>query len=165
LKHRCKAAPRCVATPSPVRSINSWSLRSFSAACGPNECANCTPAPPHRLSTVFHCAPEPCACSSAACLSARNGRGIVFAPYAQDEADPGWDGNYEFIDPETSLPHEHRVESALLQRYESAYKRHFELWKAAALKHGIAMARVSAAVDFQKALQHEGIASGGVESA
>ena len=103
--------------------------------------------------------------STLACLSARNGRGIVFAPYAQDEADPGWDGNYEFIDPETSLPHEHRVESALLQRYESAYKRHFELWKAAALKHGIAMARVSAAVDFQKALQHEGIASGGVESA
>lgn len=103
--------------------------------------------------------------STLACLSARNGRGIVFAPYAQNEADPGWDGNYEFIDPETSLPHEHRVESALLKRYESAYKRHFELWKTAALKHGIAMARVSSAVDFQKALQHEGIASGGVESA
>lgn len=99
------------------------------------------------------------------CLNTRNGRGIVLAPYASDEADPGWDGNYEFIDPETGLPHEHRVESALLKRYESAYKRHFELWKAAALKHGIAMARVSAEADFQKALQNEGVASGAVETA
>lgn len=109
---------------------------------------------------LFPAEPE----SVLACLSTRNGRGIVFAPFAGDEADPGWDGNYEFIDPESGLPHEHRVESALLQRYESAYRRHFELWKSAALKHGIAMARVSAEAEFQKALQNEGIASGAVES-
>lgn len=100
-----------------------------------------------------------------ACLSTRNGRGIVFAPQAQEEADPGWDGNYEFIDPETGLPHEHRVEAALLQRYEAAYRRHFELWKATALKHGIALARVAAEADFQKAVQLEGIPSGAVETA
>lgn len=99
------------------------------------------------------------------CLKMRSGRGIVFAPFANEEADPGWDGNYEFIDPETGLPHEHRVEAALLKRYESAYQRHFELWKAAALKHGIAMARVSSEAEFQKALQTEGIASGAVETA
>lgn len=98
-------------------------------------------------------------------LSTRSGRGIVFAPFAMEEADPGWDGNYEFIDPETGLPHEHRVESALLRRYESAYQRHFELWKAAALKHGIAMTRVAAGAEFQKALQTEGVASGAVETA
>ncbi len=98
-------------------------------------------------------------------LSNRNGRGIVFAPFVNEEADPGWDGNYEFIDPETGLPHEHRVEAALLGRYETAYRRHFELWKSAALKHGIAMARVSSEAEFQKALQNEGIASGAVESA
>lgn len=98
-------------------------------------------------------------------LSTRNGRGIVLAPFVNEEADPGWDGNYEFIDPETSLPHEHRVEAALLSRYESAYRRHFELWKAAALKHGIAMARISSEAEFQKALQNEGIASGAVETA
>lgn len=99
------------------------------------------------------------------CLKMRSGRGIVFAPFANEEADPGWDGNYEFIDPETGLPHEHRVEAALLKRYESAYQRHFELWKAAALKHGIAMARVSSEAEFQKALQTEGVASGAVEIA
>jgi uncharacterized protein (DUF58 family) len=99
------------------------------------------------------------------CLKMRSGRGIVFAPFANEEADPGWDGNYEFIDPETGLPHEHRVEAALLKRYESAYQRHFELWKATALKHGIAMARVSSEAEFQKALQNEGVASGAVEIA
>lgn len=110
---------------------------------------------------LFPAEPE----SILACLSTRNGRGIVFAPQAQEESDPGWDGNYEFIDPETGLPHEHRVESALLQRYETAYRRHFELWKATAQKHGIALARIAAAADFQKALQLEGIPSGAVEIA
>ena len=47
----------------------------------------------------------------------------------------------------------------------SAYRRHFELWKATAQKHGIALARVSAEADFQKALQLEGIPSGAVETA
>lgn len=110
---------------------------------------------------LFPAEPEPLL----GCLSGRSGRGIVLAPFAAEEADPGWDGNYEFIDPETGLPHEHRVEAAVLRRYESAYKRHFELWKAGALKHGIAMARVAAEKDFQKALQNEGIASGAVETA
>lgn len=110
---------------------------------------------------LFPAEPEPVL----ACLSTRNGRGIVFAPQASEESDPGWDGNYEFIDPETGLPHEHRVEPALLQRYEAAYRRHFELWKAAAQKHGIALARVSSVVDFQKALQLEGIPAGAVEPA
>ncbi len=100
-----------------------------------------------------------------ASLSTRGGRGIVFAPFVTEEADPGWDGNYEFIDPESGLPHEHRVEAALLSRYESAYKRHFELWKSAALKHGVCLARVAADADFQKALQTEGIATGAVETA
>ena len=98
-------------------------------------------------------------------LSTRNGRGVLFAPYVREEADPGWDGNYEFIDPESGLPHEHRVEAGLLQRYESAYKRHFSLWKAAALKHGVCLARVAAEAELQKALQNEGIASGAVETA
>lgn len=110
---------------------------------------------------LFPAEPE----SVLACLSTRSGRGIVFAPQAQEESDPGWDGNYEFIDPETGLPHEHRVESALLQRYEASYRRHFELWKATAQKHGIALARIAAEADFQKALQLEGIPSGAVETA
>jgi hypothetical protein len=53
----------------------------------------------------------------------------------------------------------------LLQRYEASYRRHFELWKATAQKHGIALARIAAEADFQKALQLEGIPSGAVETA
>ena len=96
-------------------------------------------------------------------LSARSGRGLVFAPFAAAEADPNWDGNYDFIDAETTLAHEHRIDSALLQRYADAYRRHFTLWKSIAQKHGIALARISAAADFQKALQAEALSVGAVE--
>lgn len=98
-------------------------------------------------------------------LSHRNGRGIVFSPYAQEEAAPDWSGNYEFVDAETQQPHEHRVEPDLLRRYAEAYARHFDLWKTAALKHGIAMTRVAAETDFLQALRIEGIGSNAVEAA
>jgi uncharacterized protein (DUF58 family) len=96
-------------------------------------------------------------------LSTRNGRGLIFAPFAVEEFDPGWDGNYEFIDGETRAHHLHRVEPALLRRYEQAYRRHFELWKVCARKHGIALARVNAEADFESALRTEGIPAGAVE--
>lgn len=96
-------------------------------------------------------------------LGSRNGRGIVFVPFCLEESDPGWDGNYEFIDAETRGEQQHRVEPALLQRYASAYARHFDLWKASAAKHGAALVRVPAEVDFQKALQAEGLMTGAVE--
>lgn len=96
-------------------------------------------------------------------LSARNGRGIVLAPFSREESDPGWDGNYEFIDPESQNLHDHRIEPALLRRYSDAYHRHFELWKAGAARHGVALARVDAERDFQKAMQTEGAGVGAVE--
>lgn len=98
-------------------------------------------------------------------LSGRSGRGIVFSPYSQEESAPGWDGNYEFVDAETGLPHEHRVEQDLLERYAQAYARHFDLWKGAALKHGVALCRISADTDFMKALRVEGVGSNAVEAA
>lgn len=97
-------------------------------------------------------------------LSTRNGRGIVLAPFSAEEADPGWDGNYEFIDAESLAEHDHRVEPDMLARYTTAYARHFQLWKAAAAKHGTALVRVAAEADFQKALQAEGLATGAVEA-
>lgn len=99
------------------------------------------------------------------CLGHRNGRGIIFCPYSIEESAPDWDGNYEFVDAETKQAHEHRVERDLLNRYSQAYSRHFDLWKAAALKHGIAMSRVAAEVDFIKALRVEGLSSNAVEPA
>lgn len=110
---------------------------------------------------LFPAEPEP----MLAPLASRNGRGLVFAPFAAAEAAPGWDGNYEFIDAETQQPHEHRVESDVMQRYLRAYTRHFELWKNAAAKHGIALARVSAEADFLTALRTEGIVTNAVEAA
>ena len=96
-------------------------------------------------------------------LGNRNGRGIVFAPFSLEESDPGWDGNYEFIDAETRGEHLHRVEPLLLQRYASAYARHFDLWKAASMKQGTALVRVPAEVEFQRAMQAEGLSAGAVE--
>ncbi len=98
-------------------------------------------------------------------LSGRNGRGVVFCPYAQEEAAPDWSGNYEFVDAESQQPHEHRVEPELLRRYTEAYARHFDLWKGAALKHGVTMARIPAEIDFIRALRTEGLSSNAVEAA
>ncbi len=110
---------------------------------------------------LFPAEPEP----MLAPLASRNGRGLVFAPFAAAEAAPAWDGNYEFIDAETQQPHEHRVESDVMQRYLRAYTRHFDLWKNAAAKHGIALARVSAEAEFLTALRTEGIVTNAVEAA
>jgi uncharacterized protein (DUF58 family) len=110
---------------------------------------------------LFPAEPEP----MLAPLASRNGRGLVFAPFAAAEAAPEWDGNYEFIDAETQQPHEHRVESDVMQRYLRAYTRHFDLWKNAAAKHGIALARVSAEAEFLTALRAEGIITNAVEAA
>jgi hypothetical protein len=57
------------------------------------------------------------------------------------------------------------VESDVLRRYLHAYSRHFDLWKNAAAKHGIALARVSAEADFLTALRTEGIVTNAVEAA
>jgi uncharacterized protein (DUF58 family) len=110
---------------------------------------------------LFPAEPEP----TLAPLSARNGRGLVFAPFTHQESSPSWEGNYEFIDAESQQPHEHRVESDVLRRYLHAYSRHFDLWKNAAAKHGIALARVSAEADFLTALRTEGIVTNAVEAA
>ena len=107
------------------------------------------PAPPESILTA---------------LSSRNGRGIVFAPFSREESDPGWDGNFEFLDAETQSLHDHRIEPTLLRRYADAYHRHFELWKAVAARQGIALARVDAERDFLKAMRADGVSVGAVEA-
>jgi hypothetical protein len=110
---------------------------------------------------LFPAPPEPFVIA----LSSRNGRGLIFAPFVSAESDPGWEGNYEFIDSETRSHHLHRIEPHALARYTQAYRRHFELWKIASRKHGVALARVSADLDFEPALRAEAIAAGAVEIA
>jgi uncharacterized protein (DUF58 family) len=98
-------------------------------------------------------------------LSARSGRGLVFAPFVAEESDPAWDGNYEFVDAETRGRQLHRVEPHVLARYIRAYRSHFELWKLASRKHGVALARVNADLEFEPALRVEAVAAGAVEIA
>jgi hypothetical protein len=98
-----------------------------------------------------------------ALLSARQGRPVVLAPYCQEESEPEWDGNMVFIDAETLSHHPRRVEPVLLRRYREAYGRHFELWKTAAQRHGLVMARVPCEPEFPVALQLEALRNGAVE--
>lgn len=89
-------------------------------------------------------------------LAARNGRTIYPpSPPPRRRRSRGW--GPEFIDAETQQPHEHRVESDVMQRYLRAYARRLtDLWKNAAAKRGIALARVSAEAEFLTALRAEG---------
>ena len=99
----------------------------------------------------------------AAALTARQGRAMVLVPFCQGETDPDWDGNMEFIEAEAQSHHPRRVEPALLKRYRAAYARHFELWKAAAQRYGVTLARVPSAPDLSAALQLEALRNGAVE--
>jgi uncharacterized protein (DUF58 family) len=99
----------------------------------------------------------------ASALTVRQGRALVFAPFCQAETDPDWDGNMEFIEAEARSHHPRRVEPALLRRYRAAYGRHFDLWKAAAQRYGVTLARVPCAPDLSAALQLEALRNGAVE--
>ncbi len=97
-------------------------------------------------------------------LAARQGRGLVFAPVCREEAHPDWDGNYEFIEAESRQPHLHRLDPGQLRRYEAAYARHFDLWKACAAKYGLPLARVPAEPDLGVALRAEAVPASAVEA-
>ncbi len=95
-------------------------------------------------------------------LGQGKGRSLILCPFAEAEANPGWDGNYEFIDVETEDHHNHRVDRSLLTRYLTAYRRHFELWKTAGLKFQVAVARIPANSPFETAVQLEAITAGAI---
>jgi uncharacterized protein (DUF58 family) len=96
-------------------------------------------------------------------LVARQGRGVILAPAAAEESAPDWNGNFEFIEAEARTHHPHRLDPATLRRYGDAYRRHFELWKDAALRHGVALARVPTIDDLGTALRVEAVPAGAVE--
>ena len=98
-------------------------------------------------------------------LTRGQGRGIVFVPHCSAESSPGWQGNHEFVDAETLLPQEHRVEPEVLKRYLEAYARHFDLWRSAALKVGAALARVESEASFLDAMRAEAVSCHAVEVA
>ena len=96
-------------------------------------------------------------------LVARQGRGVILAPAAGEESSPAWEGNYEFVEAEARTRHAHRLDPETLRRYTEAYRRHFELWKDAALRHGVALARVPSGGDLGTSLRLEAVPAGAVE--
>ena len=106
----------------------------------------------------------PGAADSLAPLAANRGRGVVFSPWCAAEATPDWDGNHEFHDVETGAHDTRRVSGETLRRYGDAYERHFGLWRDAARRHAVRFARVGAHTDFLKAMRHDALPAGAVES-
>lgn len=97
-------------------------------------------------------------------LQQRQGSGIVFCPFLEQEINPQWTGNYEFIDAEAKSRHPHRIEPNTLQRYKEAYRQHFALWKNTAQRQQVLLARIPCEPELQKALHTEAIAIGALET-
>ncbi len=93
-------------------------------------------------------------------LSQRHGSLIILAPFCQQEANPDWQGNYEFIDAESGNSQPHRIEPSALLNYKKTYKNHFSMWHNAARRHQAPLARIPAEPDLMPALQVDAIKSG-----
>lgn len=93
----------------------------------------------------------------------RQGSLILLCPFSQSEANPEWQGNYEFIDSETNNRHPHRIEPHVLRDYKKTYNKHFSLWHNAALKHQSPLARIPSHLDLMDALQLDAIKTGALE--
>ena len=98
-------------------------------------------------------------------LSDRQGRGMMLIPYCQAESAVQWEGNYEFVEPESDSHHLRRVDARLLKRYHEAYQRHFQLWKNETMRYGVQLARVAAEPTLEEALQTEAQVTGTLEMA
>ncbi len=96
-------------------------------------------------------------------LTARHGYPFLFAPFLESEANPNWDGNYEFIDAEKNTRHSHRIEPRALKNYLKAYQRHFALWKGASQRLHATMVRVPAELDLERALYSEAVPAQALE--
>lgn len=93
----------------------------------------------------------------------RQGSLIILCPFSQSEANPDWQGNYEFVDSEASTRHSHRIEPSVLRDYKKTYNQHFSLWHSSALKHQSPLARVPSGIDLMEALQLDAIKTGALE--
>ncbi|MCP5548491.1 MAG: DUF58 domain-containing protein [Akkermansiaceae bacterium] len=97
-------------------------------------------------------------------LTQRHGDVVILSPWLIAEADPDWDGNYDFLDPERGLREAHRIEPATLRRYREAYQNHFALWKTAARRHHAAFARIPCADDLATVLFREAVPARALET-
>jgi uncharacterized protein (DUF58 family) len=92
-----------------------------------------------------------------------SGRGVIFAPVAQEESNPAWDGNYEFIDAESRRSEGMRIESIQLQAYRTAYERHFQLWAQSTRERGAALSLINSTGSLTEALSARALTQQSVE--
>lgn len=109
---------------------------------------------------LFPGAPEPLLKA----LSARQGRGVIYCPFHDEEQTPAWDGNLEFVDCESDARRRQRVTPDLLLRYRDAYRRHFDLWQDLARKYDVPLARIGSEGDFLARLFRDGLPARAVEA-
>jgi len=93
----------------------------------------------------------------------RQGSLILLCPFSQSEANPDWQGNYEFVDAEASTRHPHRIEPSVLRDYKQTYNQHFSLWHNSAIKHQSPLARIPSNIDLMEAFQIDAIKTGALE--
>lgn len=96
-------------------------------------------------------------------LVSNRGRAIVFAPFCKEEAEPDWSGNIEFEESESLRLDKRRVTDPTLQRYKTAYRKHFELWREPCVRRGAALARIGSEAGFIPAMRAEAVSIGAVE--
>ncbi|MEM9016988.1 MAG: DUF58 domain-containing protein, partial [Verrucomicrobiota bacterium] len=108
---------------------------------------------------LFRNAPE----TSVRALQRQQGRPVFLCPFSSSESDPGWEGNYEFVDSESRERHDRRIDSSLMKRYLLAYRNHFARWKAATVRAQTPLGRIDSAGRFEEAVQKEAIPSGALQ--
>lgn len=96
-------------------------------------------------------------------LVASRGRGVLLVPFSAGEAEPDWDGNYEFIDCESAARRHQRIDAPLRERYRAAYGRHFTVWREAARRIGITLARLPAEPALAQVLRDHALPAGAAE--
>lgn len=96
-------------------------------------------------------------------LHDRQGTGLIFAPFTSAEANPDWNGQYDFVDAEEKTRHPHQIGAGVLERYLEAYQRHFALWSEASRRSQVALSRVAASGALFDALNQEAVRFGALE--
>ncbi len=96
-------------------------------------------------------------------LAAGRGRGVVLAPSARSESSPDWMGAMDFEDCETGARRLERIDETRLADYGARYRNHFDQWRAACRRYGIAFARIPSEEELMQALRERALPEGVVE--
>lgn len=73
--------------------------------------------------------------------------GMVWVPYAMEEAEPGWSGNYRFDDVESGESVAMHLSAEALERYRGVYNGHMGSWQEASVRHQLGFKRVGSEQD------------------